>query len=50
MAEEALDGEFKFLGVYALSIHKDKDRLEGREIMTAMMKADTEEGKASKEE
>lgn len=40
------DGEFKFLRAYQLSIYKDEDRLEGREILKALMEADQEEQEA----
>lgn len=33
-------GEFQFLIVYGLSIHKDEDRDEGRRIARAMMEDD----------
>lgn len=35
-------GEFHFLRTYALSIYKDEDRLEGREILKALMEAEAE--------
>lgn len=34
--------EFEFLLAYGLSIYKDEDRLEGREIMKALIEADGE--------
>lgn len=36
--------EFKFLQAYGLSICKDEDRLEGREIMRAFIEADGQSG------
>jgi hypothetical protein len=36
-------GEFKFLLTYGLSIHKEEDREAGRDILRAMMIAETEE-------
>lgn len=39
-------GEFKFLMTYGLSIHKEEDRGEGRDILRAMMTAEAEEDDA----
>lgn len=44
------DGEFKFLREYGLSIYKDEDREEGRQILRALMEGDLGEETSTRSE
>ncbi|MDI1488026.1 MAG: hypothetical protein OHK93_007300 [Ramalina farinacea] len=44
------DGEFKFLRDYGLSIYKDEDREEGRQLLRALMEGDLDNETSTRSE